>query len=136
MPKRDRNQPVQHVAGAMRRIRNVVLLTIGATAIGTTAIGRAGAQQVAPDGGRRQPFTANLSNLTPLAFGMDVSETSHALQQPLQYVSGPPGNETYLALRNVGGSGLIVHHNRLFLKFRHGRLTGWKEDYGSDWMWR
>jgi hypothetical protein len=135
MPKRDRDPPARHMARATTFVRNAVLLTVAMTAIATTTT-QIGAQQLAPDGGRRLPFTANLSNLTPLAFGMDVSETSHALQQPLQYVSGPPGEETYLALRNLGGSGLIVHHDRLFLKFRHGRLTGWKEDYGSDWMWR
>jgi hypothetical protein len=84
----------------------------------------------------RQPFTATLSNHTPLVFGMDVSEVSAALRQPLQYVSGPPGFEIYLALRNQGGSGLINHHDRLFLQFRNGRLAGWKEDYGRNWMWQ
>src|SRR3954463_14514496 len=77
----------------------------------------------------RVPFTATLSNVTPLAFGMDVGETSRVLDQPLIYLSGPAGNETFLALRNLGGSGLVPHHHRLFLKFRKGRLTGWKEDY-------
>ena len=47
-----------------------------------------------------------------------------ALRQPLQYVSGPPGGEIFLALRNQGGSGLINHHDRLFLQFRNGRLAG------------
>jgi hypothetical protein len=54
----------------------------------------------------------------------------------LQYVSGAPGSEVYLALRNQGGSGLINHRDRLFLQFRNGRLAGWKEDYGRNWMWR
>jgi hypothetical protein len=84
----------------------------------------------------RRPFTATLSNNVPLVFGMDVSEVSAALRQPLQYVSGAPGSEVYLALRNQGGSGLINHHDRLFLQFRNGRLDGWKEDYGRNWMWR
>ena len=35
----------------------------------------------------------------------------------------------------LGGSGLVPHRNRLFLQFRHGRLAGWKEDYGENWMW-
>jgi hypothetical protein len=69
---------------------------------------------------------------TPLAFGMDVGETSRALRQPLRYVRGRSGHEVYLALRDLGGSGLIPHRNRLFLQFRHGRLTGWKEDYGEN----
>jgi len=97
---------------------------------------RAQAPQFTLDGMRRQPFTATLSNDAPLAFGMNVEETSQALRQPLQYVGGAPGNETYLALRNLGGSGLINHHDRLFLQFRHGRLAGWKEDYGRNWMWQ
>lgn len=82
------------------------------------------------------PFTATLSNVAPLAFGMDVGETSRVLEQPLIYLNGAPGNETFLALRNLGGSGLVPHHHRLYLKFRRGRLTGWKEDYGTNWMWR
>ena len=97
------------------------------------AIGDARAQGMTLDG--RPPFTATLSNLVPLKFGMNVSEASAALRQPLEYVSGSPGFEIYLALRNQGGSGLINHHDRLFLQFRNGRLAGWKEDYGHNWMW-
>ncbi|WP_456716908.1 hypothetical protein [Bradyrhizobium sp. USDA 4353] len=84
----------------------------------------------------RAPFTATLSNVSPLAFGMDVGETSRVLAQPLIYLNGTPGNETFLALRDLGGSRLVPQHHRLFLKFRKGRLTGWKEDYGTNWMWR
>ena len=93
--------------------------------------------QAEPFGGMpaRQPFVATLSNNTPLAFGMDAEQTARALRQPLQYVRGRPGNEIYLALRNIGGSGLIPYRHRLFLQFRHGRLAGWKEDYGENWMW-
>jgi len=87
-----------------------------------------------PDG--RLPFTTTLSNNNPLAAGMSVEETSRALGQPLQYVSGPKAAEIYLAIRNLGGSGLVIHHNRLFLQFRRGRLTAWKEDYGHNWMWQ
>ncbi|WP_431205967.1 hypothetical protein ACQ86E_14675 [Bradyrhizobium betae] len=83
----------------------------------------------------RQPFVTTLSNNTPLAFGMDAGQAARVLGQPLQYVRGRPGNEIYLALRNIGGSGLIPTRPRLFLQFRHGRLAGWKEDYGENWMW-
>jgi hypothetical protein len=96
--------------------------------------GPAAAQGVTLDG--RPPFYTSLSNHRPLVFGMDVEQVSAALKQPLQYVSGPPGQEIYLALRNLGGSGLINHHHRLFLQFRNGRLAGWKEDYGRNWMWQ
>jgi hypothetical protein len=97
------------------------------------ATGGAYAQGATLDG--RPPFTASLSNHVPLVFGMDVSEVSAALHQPLEYVSGPPGAEIYFAPRNLGGSGLVNNHHRLFLQFRDGRLAGWKEDYGRNWMW-
>jgi|SRR6516162_6467878 hypothetical protein len=90
------------------------------------------AQQLAPP---RLPFVKTLSNNTPLAFGMDAGQAAQALGQPLQYVRGRPGNEIYFALRNLGGSGLVPNRQRLFLQFRHGRLAGWKEDYGENWMW-
>ena len=102
--------------------------------LSATAIGDVRAQGMTLDG--RPPFTATMSNYVPLEFGMDVPAASAALRQPLEYVSGPPGFEIYLALRNQGGSGLINHHDRLFLQFRNGRLAGWKEDYGRNWMWR
>jgi hypothetical protein len=99
--------------------------------------GPAAAQQFAPVGGPHSlPFTATLSNTTPLVFGMDVEDTSRALGSPLNYISGPPGGEIYLAFRNLGGSGLFNHYHRLYLQFRKGRLTGWKGDWGHNWMWQ
>jgi hypothetical protein len=83
-----------------------------------------------------RPFTATLSNHVPLVFGMDVQDVSRALGQPLSHVSGRPGDEVYLAIRNVGGAGLFNRHDRLFLQFRKGRLTGWKGDWGHNWMWQ
>ena len=91
------------------------------------------AQSLAP---RALPFTATLSNNVPLAFGMDVDDTARALGARLDYISGGPGDETYLALRDIGGSGLIPQHHRLYLQFRKGRLTGWKGDWGHNWMWQ
>jgi hypothetical protein len=97
----------------------------------------AGAQQMAaPPFPYSAPFTATLSNNTPLMFGMEVGEVSQALGQPLSHVSGRPGNEIYLAIRNIGGSGLFNHNDRLFLLFRKGRLAGWKGDWGHNWMWQ
>ena len=99
--------------------------------------GPAAAQQFAPVGGPHSlPFTATLSNTTPLVFGMDVEDTSRALGSPLNYISGPPGEEIYLAFRNLGGSGLFIQYHRLYLQFRKGRLTGWKGDWGHNWMWQ
>jgi hypothetical protein len=82
------------------------------------------------------PFTATLSNNTPLAFGMDVEQVARAVGTPLNYVSGRPGDEIYLTFRNIGGSGLFPHKHRLFLQFRKGRLAGWKGDWGHNWMWQ
>ena len=96
----------------------------------------AGAQQWPPGAVARTPFTATLSNTTPLVFGMDVSDASRALGEPLSYIRGHAGDEIYLAIRNLGGSGLLNHHDRLFLQFRKGRLTGWKGDWGHNWMWQ
>jgi hypothetical protein len=106
-------------------------------AVSVAWVGPAGAQQFAPAAGLRSPpFTATLSNNTPLAFGMDVEDVSRALGGPLSYIRGRPGDEVYLAIRNTGGSGLFIHHNRLFLQFRNGRLAGWKGDWGHNWMWQ
>jgi hypothetical protein len=105
-------------------------------AIAAMRPGPAHAQQSAPGAVARAPFTATLSNHTPLVFGMEVSEVSRALGEPLSYVSGRPGDEIYLAVRNLGGSGLLNHRDRLFLQFRNGRLAGWKGDWGHNWMWQ
>jgi hypothetical protein len=67
---------------------------------------------------------------------MDPASAANSLQTRLTYVSGRPGNEIYLALREVGGSGFFDRRDRLYLQFRHGRLTGWKGDWGRNWMWR
>ena len=95
------------------------------------------AQHLPPIGGPSpSPFTATLSNNTPLAFGMDAQEAERALGSPLNYVSGRPGNEVYLTFRNLGGSGLFYNKHRLYLQFRNGRLAGWKGDWGHNWMWQ
>jgi hypothetical protein len=60
------------------------------------------AQQSAP--ASPQPFTATLSNNTPLVFGMGVEDAAQALGRPLSYVSGSAGNEVYLAIRNAAAA--------------------------------
>ena len=107
-----------------------------AIAVFAAHLAAAGAQQLAPVA-PRPPFTATLSNNTPLAFGMDAAEASRALGEPLKYISGQPGDEIYLAILNyVGGSRLFNHRDRLFLQFRNGKLAGWKGDWGHNWMWQ
>jgi hypothetical protein len=85
---------------------------------------------------RSPPFTATLSNTTPLATGMSVDDAAQALGTPLSYVSGRPGDEVFLAYRNVRGSGLFVNKDRLYLQFRQGKLAGWKGDWGHNSMWQ
>ena len=108
----------------------LLLVTSGA------AVEAAGTRQEPRVAPRDAPFTATLSNSIPLTFGMDAEDVSRALGQPLSYISGRAGDEIYLAIRNVRGSGLLAHRDRLFLQFRKGRLTGWKADWGHNWMWQ
>ena len=97
----------------------------------------ASAQHLPPTGGPYPPpFTATLSNTTPLVFGMDAEQAERALGTRLRYVRGGAGNEVYLTLRNLGGSGLFPSQHRLYLQFRQGRLAGWKGDWGHNWMWQ
>ena len=117
----------------MSRLAYTVLLLIAVSAAGFSP---ASAQPFAPSGPSAPPFTATLSNITPLAFGMDVEETARALGTPLNYISGRPGDEIYMTFRNLGGSGLFLKKDRLYLQFRKGRLAGWKGDWGHNWMWQ
>src|SRR6185437_16405383 len=94
------------------------------------------AQQAAFGPTLSPPFTATLSNNTPLAFGMDEATAAHALGVPLNYISGRPGDEVFLAFRTYGGSGFFNRKDRLYLQFRRGRLAGWKGDWGRNWMWQ
>ena len=105
-------------------------------ALMTACVAPATAQQRVPLAPAHAPFTATLSNNTPLAFGMDARDAAGALGTPLTYVSGRPGNEIYLAFRHGGGSGFFPRDDRLYLQFRGGRLAGWKGDWGTRWMWQ
>ena len=82
----------------------------------------------------RLPFTSTLSNTMPLAFGMDTESAAAALGSPLTYVSGSPGNETFVVIRMVNGDGFLFRKDPLYLQFRHGRLTGWKGDWSRAWL--
>jgi hypothetical protein len=112
----------------------VSIFLVAAISAGTLV--PASAQQLPPFGGPLSPpFTATLSNTTPLFFGMGAEDAARALGTPLNYISGRPGDEIFMAFRNIGGSGLIHHNDRLYLQFRQGRLAGWKGDWGHNWMW-
>ena len=112
----------------MKTIAIALLLAAGTTA--------ASAQKLPPFGGPASSFTTTLSNNTPLVFGMGVDDAQRALGTPFTHVSGRPGEEVFLTFRDIGGSGLFPHRDRLYLQFRKGRLAGWKGDWGENWMWR
>jgi hypothetical protein len=115
----------------------IVKISAAVILLGAVSGTPACAQNLPPIGGPYPPpFTATLSNNTPLAIGMDADDVARALGGPLNYISGRPGDEIYLAYRNVGGSGLFFHKDRLYLQFRQGRLAGWKGDWGHNWMWQ
>ena len=84
---------------------------------------------------QRMPFTATLSNNTPLSFGMTVEQVSAALSAPLKYIRGKPGGEVFAAPRPAS-AGYFPRNDQLFLQFRNGRLTAWKGDWGKNWMWQ
>ena len=117
----------------MSRLAYKALLLIAMSAAGFSP---ASAQPFVPSAPGAPPFTATLSSITPLVFGMDVEDAGRALGTPLNYISGRPGDEIYLAFRNIGGSGLFFKKDRLYLQFRRGRLAGWKGDWGHNWMWQ
>ena len=118
-------------------MRSLTTAVFAMAAVICGSLDTARAQGLPPIGGPYPPpFTATLSNNTPLVFGMGAEDASRALGVPLKYVSGRRGDEIFLALCNIGGSGLFLHKDRLYLKFRKGRLAGWKGDWGHNWMWR
>jgi hypothetical protein len=118
-------------------MKTFVAAVFTAAALIGEALAPASAQGLPPIGGPYPPqFTATLSNNVPLVFGMDAEDAARALGTPLNYVRGRPGDEIFLAFRNVGGSGLFLIKDRLYLQFRKGRLAGWKGDWGHNWMWQ
>jgi hypothetical protein len=103
-------------------MKNTGFAAVLLSAIASVALSAASAQTA---------VTAPAPNNTPLFFGMKADEASQALGTPLNYVSGRPGNELYLALANVKGAALSDRNDGLYLQFRRGRLTGWKGDWRS-----
>ena len=117
------------------RIMLVALMSVASVAV--ASLSPAAAQSAASgNGAHAPPFTTTLSNITPLVVGMNIDDATQALGTQLSYVSGRPGDEVFLARRNVGGSGLFDHRDQLYLQFRQGRLAAWKGDWGHNWMWQ
>ena len=115
---------------------SAVLLMAAISGAGSTPASAQQFRTSAPPAPFSPPFTATSSNNTPLAFGMGEEEAARALGQPLTYIRGGPGNEIFLAFRHAGGTGFFNRKDRLYLQFRHGRLAGWKGDWGRNWMWQ
>jgi hypothetical protein len=76
------------------------------------------------------------SNALPLTFGMTPEAAGAALLTPLARVSGRRDSEMYYTERTALATGFIVHERqRLWLQFRHRRLTGWKYDWDRPIAW-
>src|SRR5450755_4680843 len=66
-------------------------------------------------------------NAVPLAFGMTPEAAAAALELPLARVPGR--REIYYAEQTTLTTGLYAHDRHLWLQFRNGRLTGWRNDW-------
>ena len=76
------------------------------------------------------------SNALPLAFGMTPEAAAEALESPLSQVSGRRGSEIYYAEQTTLTTAFVVRERqRLWLQFRHRRLTGWRYDWDRPAGW-
>lgn len=76
------------------------------------------------------------SNALPLAFGMSPDAAAAAIALPLILVSDRRGSEIYYAERTNWTMVFIVREQeRLWLRFRNRRLTGWKYDWDRPSSW-
>lgn len=124
------------LTGFQRRPAPIAACAIALALFAAGSRSATAAEQPRPLASAPIPFSQTLSNTVPLAFGMDPTSAAAALGTPLYHVSGRPGDEVLMAIRDGGGSGLLPRRDRLYLQFRAGRLTGWKGDWGHNWMWR
>jgi hypothetical protein len=79
------------------------------------------------------PYYPPNSNAFPLAFGMSPEAAAAALNVPLTPLTGRRGSEVYYAQLPSGIPsllGLNAYDRQLWLQFRRGRLTGWKNNWG------
>jgi hypothetical protein len=65
----------------------------------------------------------------PLAFGMTPQDVATVLGTPLTYDHGRPGDEVFVVTVPAKVPGLYRVDRRMFLQFRRGCLTGWKNDW-------
>jgi len=72
---------------------------------------------------------ADPPSVAPLAFGMTPQDAATALGAPLVYDHGRRGSEVFVAMPAAHIPGFYPVDRRVFLQFRHGCLTGWKNDW-------
>lgn len=76
------------------------------------------------------------SNALPLAFGMTPEAAAAALGNPLTLVAGRRDADIYYAEGIAVATGFIIRdRERLWLKFRHRQLTGWKYEWDRPMAW-
>jgi hypothetical protein len=81
------------------------------------------------------PWADVRTDAIPLEFGMTPDVVSTALGVPLVHVSGAAGNEVYYAERSTQLPSLFTYDRTLWLQFRNGKLTGWKNDWKRAGPW-
>ena len=69
------------------------------------------------------------SNVTPLAFGMTPQQVESTLSAPLSLVTGRRDSEIYAVTVPAHIRAFYRVDRTIFLKFRRGCLTGWKNDW-------
>ena len=75
--------------------------------------------------------TAQVSNNTPLAFGMNADQVSQVLGMTLVYVSVLRATKCS-SLCPTSRQRVVGPSDGLYLQFRRGRLKGWKGDWGTN----
>jgi hypothetical protein len=76
------------------------------------------------------------SNALPLAFGMTPEVAAAALGSPLTRLDGRRNSDLYYAQRTSAATGFIIHERQhLWLQFRRGRLTGWRNGWDRPTAW-
>ena len=81
------------------------------------------------------PWNDVRTDAIPLEFGMSPDVAATALGVPLVHVSGGAGNEVYYAERSTQIPILYTYDRTLWLQFRNGKLTGWKNDGKRAGVW-
>ena len=77
------------------------------------------------------PFTATLSNNTPLAFRHGCARGRTRAWRAAQLYQRPPGQRGLPRLPQSRRQRIVsTRSDRLYLQFRKGRLAGWKGDWG------